>query len=419
MSALAIGELVKQVLADPAARWKSAKWPCAKRPADYCCRRRSSPAGPARSGSADSGGGDERGAGDQQRRSASSNGPEPPSPLAAAPKISRARPAAAAAGRRARRLRGRPAVKAATGHGQGRQSSGADAERDQRSVAPVHPCPATSTRHMASSNSGAKVSQWANILASAILSSATPCRANWSSTPAARSGSISRSIGRRAAVKAAIHSARRRSGRAIAHRARPRTAQGRDQQEEGDGQPGPARQSAADITPDERADHAPSRNSDRLAQRRCDAISTAPPPWRCASISASSRARPSSSRPLSGSSSSHSDVLEAATRASEALATARRQQAHRHRRQRGQPQRFHGVAYCFRPSAQSCPEQQGPAEAAFAVEREGVVGQRQLGPLDPSGPGQAGRQQGGSGSTCPRHWGRPSAGRQPQVEVQA
>ena len=74
MSALAIGELVARCWPISAARSNAAKWRCAKRRADCCCRPRSSRAGPRLGpGRPDRRARDERRAGDQQQATAASS----------------------------------------------------------------------------------------------------------------------------------------------------------------------------------------------------------------------------------------------------------------------------------------------------------------------------------------------------------
>ena len=142
---------------------------------------------------------------------------------------------------------------------------------------------------------------------------------SWSRTPSARSGSTSRSIGSSAAVSAAIHKAPRADPLEQARIGPDRERhQRRDQQEEGDREPRSARriraarrarsarQSSAKLQPPPVAGQRLVRSGKHRAARCA---------MRARSIDAS-RSAPSASSALSGSSSSHSGASDAATRAS-------------------------------------------------------------------------------------------------------
>jgi hypothetical protein len=320
MSALAIGELVKQALGDLGGTVEWARWRCARKRAGCCCRPRSSRAG-LRSGRPDRGAGDERRAGDEQQRHRRLEQQRARSPAARSTPRRRsaaARPAAAAAGRRARR---RAAGRRSARRRDGQRGEAGRADRQAELGRAARRRPARQQRRAgiaASISSGAEAQPVAGDLGEATLSSLSPRSASWSSTPSARSGSTSRSIGSSAAVSAAIHK------RAAADpREQPRVGpdrerdQGRDQQEEDERQPAPPaeprrssrRISAPIIRPSSSLRQSPAERLVRGGEDRAAAA-------RCRRSIRASRSSPSASRPLSGSSSSHSGAPEATTRAS-------------------------------------------------------------------------------------------------------
>ena len=230
-----------------------------------------------------------------------------------------------------------------------------------------------------------------------------PGSASWSSTPSARSGSISRSIGSSAAVSAAIHSAPAADPRQQP-RVRPDRERddGRHQQEEGDRQPGGAGEPAATsraISARHRAELqlAPFAGERLMAGREHGAASRA---------MGGDRARPALGR--------RGPARSVARRAAIAARRAAITRASRARVAwpgRQQPDR--DVGQMVEPSATSPrlsrgrPRTQRAAERQFAVERQLL---RRPGAGARARPGlhraAAGRRRAGSGSTCRCRWGR-------------
>ena len=170
MSALAIGELVRQALGDLGGRSKSARWRCARKRAACCCRPRSSRAGlgPRRP--------------DRGRRRRTAHRRQGTSETAASSSSAPDHP------RRERRLenqqrhcqreqqspasdpaRGNPAISAAISHRNAASPGVPTARQIRRARTTVESRPSrTAAGNAASSSSGANVSQCAAILAAAI-----------------------------------------------------------------------------------------------------------------------------------------------------------------------------------------------------------------------------------------------------------
>ena len=212
--------------------------------------------------------------------------PPPPRRRSAA-----ARPAAAAAGRPSAPARGRPAVSAATATASAARAgvpiasaiSGATqrlALQPEQEAARHAPRAAAAARRSASGRRS-----WPR----RPLPRLVPASASWSSTPSARSGSTSRSIGSSAAVSAAIHKPPppiRASSRASGPTANG-TRVATSRKKTTGSQAAPAKR-AAHVAGDERADHRPSSSCAPVAaERLVAAASTAPPLARCAAMSAS------------------------------------------------------------------------------------------------------------------------------------
>ena len=334
MSALAIGELVRQMFGDLGGTVEVGEMAVREEarglllPTAIFARwskvRGARMAAPAANGAP---------SGQQQRNRRLEQQQRPPW-LDAARRSAAAPRAAAAADPASAPARGRPAVSAATA-----TASAASPAVPMASASSVRPsegavdASSADAGNAASSSSGAKVSQWATILAAAMLSSATP-RSEQLVEHAVGAVGLNQPFDRQqrrgqCGDPQGAGADPRKQARIGPDRER---QQRRDQQEEGDRKPGRAAKPAANIARDQRADQWPSsslRHSPASGCARRRAPRRRPRRW--PPTSAARRSTPSASSAFSGSSSSHRGAPDAATRASVArLSWPADRKRHRH-----------------------------------------------------------------------------------------